>query len=158
MGQTRAQKLEAVGLEGMSEEHKLVLQPMVRAMARMIAEATKPKEKRAKDPEASADYRAGKAAHTFLSHGYGKDAVAWEPVQARTLITLGKAVRETLAGDKEFTALGWWLEEGGLDWMSDPPTTSYIARNFADLVAKAEAWADKRVGKQPTSALDRVRR
>ena len=149
MGQTRAQKLEAVALEGMSEEHKLVLQPMIRAMAKMIAEATKSKERRATDPESSVDYVRGEKAWRVLSVAIG---VAWEPVQAVTLKALGRAVKQLNLSDADLWAVRDYIWTGGLAWMSETPTTSYVVRNLADLVAKARHRA-----KQETSALDRVR-
>jgi hypothetical protein len=152
VGQTRAQRLEAVALEGMSQDHKLVLQPMVRAMAKMIDEATKPKEKRAKDPQTTGDWHAGNRALADLEL-IAHTAVAWQPVQPRTVAALGKAVRELRLSDPDIIKLAQWLEGGGLSWMDELPTTSYIARHLADLVAKSRASLPK----SERSALDRVR-
>lgn len=153
MGQTRWQRLVAVGLEGMSEDHKLVCTPMVRAIARMIDEATKPKEKRGRVPEAQNDWRIGNEVVNNLA-SWAPGTVAWEPVQARTLVALGRAYREgDLRGSDELM-LANWLRDGGLSWMNEKPTTSYVARNLVDLVAKARAAQPK----QDSSALDRVRR
>jgi hypothetical protein len=152
VGQTRAQRFEAVGLEKLSPEQKLVMQPLIRAMAAMLDEATKPKEKKVKDPLAGQDWKHGKRALDNLA-SWAPGAVAWSPVQAGTVLALGKAVRQLGLDDNDMAILAGWLDTGGLSWMKEKPTTSYIARNLADLVAKSRAALPREM----RSALDRVR-
>ena len=150
MGKSREQQILEAGLAKLGPEHKLVLTPIVTAMAAMIAEATKPKAKRAKDPEASRFYAEGQEVHRLL-RSWAPDAVAWYPVQGVTLVALGKAARPL--NDSDLRQLGVYLRNGGLAWMKEKPTTSYIARNLVDLVAKARAAAPS----AQESALDKVR-
>lgn len=152
MARTREQQIYEAGLARLENhpEVKLAAGPMLRAMAAMIAEATKPKAKRAKNPEASRFYVEGQWVHGLLRR-QAPGAVAWEPVQPVTLVALGRAA-DWVSND-DLDKLGHYLRNGGLAWMSDKPTTSYIARNLVDLVAKARAWG----GPVQESALDKVR-
>ena len=150
MGKSREQQILEAGLAKLGPEHKLVLTPIVTAMAAMIAEATKPKAKRAKDPEASRFYAEGQEVERLL-RSWAPGAVAWEPVQSSTLVALGKTADKV--SNHDLDCLGAYLAGGGLAWMKEKPTTSYIARNLVDLVAKARAAAPS----AQESALDKVR-
>jgi hypothetical protein len=67
-------------------------------------------------------------------------------------VSLGKTTRDAGIAEADLDKLGLWLKLGGLNWMTEKPTTSYIAAKLVDLVAKARVTrADE------GSALDRVR-
>lgn len=154
MAKTRAQTLADVGLECIPDPtQRLAVTPLVRAMAAMIAKATEPKPKRARDPEAGADYRVGTDALNTLMY-WAPGAVAWTPVQSRTIAALGRAAREMCLHTEDLQTLGGWLDVGGLSWMKEMPTTAYIARNLGDLVARSRAATPA----EAQSALDKVRK
>lgn len=132
---------------------KLALTPLCRAIAAMVAEATKPSTKRKKAPDERVDYLRGRDIWEELRKA-APDAVAWEPCAKVTLSALGKAAHEAGADAFDLHSLAQFLRNGGLAWMRETPTTSYIARNLAELVARARATRKKGAAE---SALDRIR-
>lgn len=120
-------------------------------------------EKKAYTPRGAAskeDLSWGKAVHGYLVK-QAPDAAVWLPCSNGQLVLLGAAAREctseTEQARKDVQRVASWLVGGGLSWMREKPTMSYVSRNYVDMVARARqsGTADALTAEQ--GALDRLR-
>ncbi len=130
--------------------------PLLRAIAVMLDRALP--EKKPYAPRNGKDFMAGQEMLDLLRQK-APDDVLWDPATPTNVRGLGIAGR-TIGGDALTIAagVGWWLRDGGLSWMRDKPTLTYIVRNYGDLVARSRESAKRaKIVAPEESALDRLR-
>lgn len=114
---------------------------LLAAVAVMLAKAIEPKAARkAREPDGGKSLFAGQDFLAVLQN-LAPNAMAYEPVATGTLVQLGRAVRGFSLTLDDAENLGRYLAGGGLAWMRDKPTPSYLAYRLADVVARARVAA-----------------
>jgi hypothetical protein len=155
---TRAGKLYHKGLEAFESDSLKEISDvgagMLRAMAVMIAEATKPKQ-RASNGRTLKHMESGLFAYELLKKK-APEALVYEPVARHTFSRLGKILDDANITDAQFTILIDWLKAGGLSWMHSPPTWGQFVTKCIDWIARAQHEAQSQI-ELPLSDLDRLR-
>lgn len=156
MGLSKQEQLARLGIQ-VYESDASLLEPqdhaLIRAVAAMLVEATKPASKKTKDPEAGADFVRGRDFWNRMAQ-IAPDALFYVTLP-RTHTAAGKQLKQLDVTEADVKAIALWLNNGGLAWMRDKPAWSQFVRNLPDHLARARAYEQPAL---PGTALDQVRK
>ena len=134
---SRSERLYAVGLEAWGVEEDC---PLLRGIAAMIDEATKPATKRAPKETKPVVFAPANVFDALEEHCAGK--LHLRPYDESSFRTLGRVIKNMpgLEG-ADLDKLCDWINAGGLDWYKGSATWTHCVRNFSSWVTAARGWA-----------------
>lgn len=155
MPKSRAQSLYEVGVEAFEENLGVNdnWTCMLKAVAAMLAEATKPRKANKPNYE---DRQFGELVYKQLVSHLNPGVMVLEPVNKATFSQLGKKLRFADVTEDDIKLLVRWLNGGGLEWMTDPPTWGQFCKYALDWIGRARR-VDSFKPKQSSEALEKLR-
>ena len=158
MPKTREDKLKELGLETFDREIENLgsrSRALMAGLAAVVAEATKPKAKR-KSPTTYQDRQKGQEVYDLLRE-QAPSALAYKPLQDRTLGQLGKALRDASITNQHVINLSRWLQSKPFEWRDNKPTWGEFVKKAIDWIAQSEEWIRKTRPQDVGTDLDALR-
>jgi hypothetical protein len=137
---SRSERLYAVGLEAWGVEEDC---PLLRGIAAMIDEATKPATKRAPKETKPVVFAPANVFDALEEHCAHK--IQLRPYDNRTFPALARTIASMpeLEGT-DLDKLCDWINGGGLDWYKGSATWNHAVKNFATWIQAARSWSANR--------------